>query len=119
MRALGEWKYDSLIKTYYKNISVFIFIYSIRDRKSFEMLDEALESLHEEVPKDKIKGILIGTKPGPDEKREVEYEEGVEFKKKSGLSVFLEASPDEISVKRVLKEFLQYSPTLLRGSPKE
>jgi Ras family len=106
MRALDGNKYDSLIKTYYKKISIFIFIYSICEKESFLMLETAINSVAEEI-NDKFLGILIGTVSQSSEDREVLYEEGEALKKEKGLSMFIEAKPGDDSLKSVLKDVLK------------
>jgi GTPase SAR1 family protein len=106
MRALDGNKYDSVIKTYYKKISIFIFIYSVNDKDSFQMLETAINSVAEEI-NDKFLGILIGTTSQSLDDREVLYEEGEKLKKDKGLSMFIEAKPGDDSLKSVLKDVLK------------
>jgi len=92
VRTLSDNRYDTLVKVYYQNVSAFIFVYSITDHKSFEKVAEAIELIVEEVPKQKFIGMLIANKSDLNTEREVSYEEGLELKKKFGLSYFVETN---------------------------
>jgi len=102
MRALNDNRFDGLIKVYYRNASVFFFVYSVADRQSFEILDEAVQSILKEVPKEKFVGILLGNKIDQESKRKVDFSEGIALKEKHNLSLFLETHDnDQISKDRL------------------
>ena len=102
MRALNDNRFDGLIKVYYRNASVFFFVYSVTNRQSFEILDEAIQSILKEVPQEKFVGILLGNKIDREDKRKVDFSEGIALKEKHNLSLFLETHEnDQISKDRL------------------
>jgi len=106
--SLEENKYDNLVKIYYKNMSVFIFVYSLCERNSFDLVEKAISGVREERSDEHFVGILVGTKPKSDKIRQVEYEEGQNLKERFGLLLFIEASPDETSLKTTLQGILYH-----------
>jgi len=53
---------ESLITSYYKVAKIFIFVYSVTDRKSFENLPRAITNARMIVGADQFKGVLIANK---------------------------------------------------------
>jgi len=105
IRSLNEHKFDTLIKVYYKIISVFVFVYSTSDRSSFEALDEAIESVRREVPRDKFVGVLLAN-TNENETQVVSHGEGIALKEKFNLELFMDSSEGEGNVKEKLLEVL-------------
>ena len=64
-------KFEELFRTYYKNVALFIFVYSINNKESLDCLDEAMETIAKEVPAEKLNTALLGTKCDLEEERQV------------------------------------------------
>ncbi len=109
IRTLDEHRFDSLIKVYYKIVSVFVFVYSTADRSSFEALDEAIESVIKEVPRDKFVGVLIAnTNESKPENKEVEVSsaEGLALKQKYNLKLFMDSNEGETVLREKLLDVI-------------
>jgi len=86
----GEEAFQSVTKNYYRNAVGALIVYDITKKSSFEHLKNWIENVRECSTKN-IKIILIGNKTDLEEKREVSYQEGLEFAKKYDL-IFFETS---------------------------
>jgi len=106
MRALNTNRFDGLIKVYYRNASVFLFVYSVANRESFEALNEAIEAVLKEVPREKFVGILLGNKSDLEKQRKVNFAEGKLLKEKYNLSIFLETHKEDRKSKEKVFSFL-------------
>jgi len=106
LKALNDNRFDGLINVYYRNASIFFFTYSITDRKSFDMLNEAIEAVLKEIPKEKFVGILLGNKSDLERQRKVTCSEGTALKEKYNLSLFLETHLGDQGSKDKLFSFL-------------
>ena len=82
--TMGQERYRSMNKIYYKNAKVGILVYDVTDKKSFEAIKNYwYEQLKESGDKDIII-CLVANKYDLYEKREVTNEEGEEFAKSIG-----------------------------------
>ena len=82
--TMGQERYRSVNKIYYKNAKVGILVYDVTDKKSFEAIKNYwYEQLKESGDKDIII-CLVANKYDLYEKREVTNEEGEEFAKSIG-----------------------------------
>ena len=82
--TMGQERYRSMNKIYYKNAKVGILVYDVTDKKSFEAIKNYwYEQLTESGDKDIII-CLVANKYDLYEKREVTNEEGEEFAKSIG-----------------------------------
>ena len=77
-------KYRNLIHAYVRNSSLIFLIYDIGSRKTFDNLNEWIDSIN---CREKVKIILCGNNYTLEE-RKVSKEEGEEFAKKKGLTFF-------------------------------
>lgn len=82
-------KFKHLFRVYHKSVSLFVFVYQVNNKASFECLSQAIEEIQKEIGPD-FKGILIGGSPSNQESREVSLEEAEELRVKYGLSVSCE-----------------------------
>ena len=82
--SAGQEKYKVLISTYARNSSLIFLIYDIGSRKTFDNLDEWIDSIN---CREKVKIILCGNNYTLEE-RKVSKEEGEDFAKKKGLTFF-------------------------------
>jgi len=82
-------KFKHLFRVYYKSVSLFVFVYQVGDKASFECLSQAIEEVKKEVGPE-FKGVLIGGTPSNMDSRQVSSEEAEELRAKYGLSVSCE-----------------------------
>jgi hypothetical protein len=97
---------ENIMKVYYKNVSLFVFMYSVTCRESFLRLNKAIQAVMEEVPEDKFTGVLLGTKCDCEEQREVTIFEGISLQEKYKLTFFMETNQDDKSLKGRLVKLL-------------
>jgi len=95
VNTLGEE--DSMVKktvwkTYYKYATAFVFVYDTTNKKSFEALEKAVQSVLEVVPQEQFFGILLGTKNDINEQREVDCEDINNFRQKYNFSYYVETN---------------------------
>jgi len=81
-------KLKPIYMIYYKTVSSLVFLYSVEDRSSFLLVNQALKSLAADFGPEKFKGVLVGIKS--DKAREVSSQEGESLKEEAGLKEFLE-----------------------------
>ena len=86
----GNEIYRSLIKGFYKNVSLFIILYSIDDKQSFDNIKIWLADAKIKNPNDKI--ILVGNKSDLEGSRKIQKYEGMNFAKEHNLDMFFEVS---------------------------
>ena len=88
----GQETYRSLIKSYYRNTSLVILVYSIDDEKSFNQLNSWLKDIRA-YSEQNTKIFLVGNKIDiSDENRKISNEMGNKFYKDNNLSNFFETS---------------------------
>jgi small GTP-binding protein len=87
----GQEAYRSIIKSFYKNSSLAIIVYSIDNKESFKALQSWLNEIKTESNPD-IDIILVGNKSDLDEQREIEEKVGEKFCEDNNLSLFMETS---------------------------
>eukprot|EP00331_Platyophrya_macrostoma_P005877 CAMPEP_0176423092 /NCGR_PEP_ID=MMETSP0127-20121128/10090_1 /TAXON_ID=938130 /ORGANISM="Platyophrya macrostoma, Strain WH" /LENGTH=133 /DNA_ID=CAMNT_0017804001 /DNA_START=1 /DNA_END=402 /DNA_ORIENTATION=- len=92
IKELLNDSYEKLIELYYKKCSVFIYVYDITSKASFEKIEEEIIKIKNCVGEANFKGILIATKSDKTEEREVSYEEGAALKLKYKLESFRETN---------------------------
>ena len=86
----GQEKFNSLVKSYYQNAEVGIFIYSIDKEDSFNDIKTWYKNFKENSTQNSF-NILIGNKKDlEEEKREVSFEKGENFAKQSEFKFFKE-----------------------------
>ena len=85
--AASDEKFKEIIKMYFKGTHVFLFVYDITNKQSFEDVGKHIESLSSYDSKDYIK-VLVGNKKDLENERQVEYEEGKAFGKDNGMRFF-------------------------------
>ena len=96
--TVGQEKFNSITKNYYKTTDVVIFIYAINDLKSFNNIEHWFNELNdkgnineENIEKNMIK-ILVGNKKDLIKERTVTYEMGEKLKKEKNFNLFKEIS---------------------------
>ena len=88
----GQEKFNSLVKSYYQNTEVGIFLYSIDKEESFDNVQTWYTNFKENSTQNSF-NILIGNKKDlEDEKREVSFEKGENFAKQNDFKFFKEVT---------------------------
>ena len=86
----GQENFRSIARAYYKNSICACVVYDITNRKSFDSVQSWIDDCTKQTPKSVLL-LLIGNKNDLNDKREVQYEEGLEFARKKNM-IFLETS---------------------------
>ena len=98
----GQEQYKSITKSFYKNSDGIVIVYDVHDKKSFEKVQDWVQSLNEYTDSSKkIPVILVGNKI--DLEREVSTEEGQKLAESFNLP-FFESSAKE---NKGITEFMQ------------
>ena len=88
----GQEKFNSLVKSYYQNTEVGIFLYSIDKEDSFDNVQTWYTNFKENSTQNSF-NVLIGNKKDlEDEKREVSFEKGENFAKQNEFKFFKEVT---------------------------
>lgn len=85
----GDKKFNQI--NFISNKDLIIFVYSIIDRNSFEIIKEKIKQTKEKSKKN-IYYILVGNKSDLESNREIKKEEGETLAKNEKLDMFLEVS---------------------------
>jgi len=97
-------KFKGIYKVYYNFVSSLIFMYSVSDRESFNLLKKSIEEIKKTVGIESFKALLIGLVDT--KSREVEYQEGETFVQEEGFASFIEADPNDAGLKEKALSFL-------------
>lgn len=89
--TVGQERFQSITRQYYKNSNGIILVYDITDRKSFETLSFWINEVKTYSINSNLSFMLVGNKTDLDTKRVVSTEEGEQFAKKHQL-LFKEVS---------------------------
>ena len=89
--STGSEIYRSLIENFYPKSSLIVLTYGINNWKSFNILDYFLNEIKFKANSD-VRIFLVGTKADLIEERKVSIEEGLEYKKRQNLDLFMETS---------------------------
>ena len=87
----GQEIYRSLISNFYRNSSLAVLMYAINDKESFNHVDSWLSELKNNSSPD-ISIILVGNKADLEEDRQVQKDEGENYKEQNCLELFIETS---------------------------
>ena len=77
--TIGQEKYRSLTKIFYKDSKIVIFVYDITDKNSFQNLNFWIDSVNNELGKEKYIKAIVGNKSDLFLKEEVKEEEAKQF----------------------------------------
>ena len=92
----GQEKFNAIIKNYYQNTDIGIYVYSIDNLKSFERIKDWMNYSRENNVKNvtnEVKNILLGNKKDlDDENRKVSYSEAENFASNNKFLLFREIS---------------------------
>ena len=87
----GQETYRSLIKSFYRKVSLAILVYSIDNENSFNNLETWLNEIKSQSnPETKI--FLIGNKADLEDRRNISFETGQQFSKAHSINYFIETS---------------------------
>jgi len=102
--------YERLIQLYYKKCSVFVFVYDITSRDSFEKLETEIANVKQSVGEGSFVGLLVATKSDKLDERAVNYEEGAALKLKYNLKYFNETNVQvEKETQQLLRKIRSFS----------
>lgn len=87
--AGGNRRFRDIIKSYFKDVRYFAYVFDLSNRNSFEELNEWLQ-ITGWNPDGSIMGVLVGNKS--DLTREVTEDEALKFKETYGLNNYIEVS---------------------------
>ena len=114
----GNEKYRTIIKSFYEKVSLFIILYSIDDKQSFDNIKTWLADAKIKNPNAKI--ILVGNKSDLEDSRKIQKYEGMNFAKEHKLDMFFEVSAKSgYNVQKVFKEAAKLLYTQSIGTKKE
>lgn len=114
----GIEAYRSITKNLYKNKSLFIILYSIDSKQSFDGIKTFLVDVRKESPNAKI--ILVGNKSDLEDSRKIQKYEGMNFAKEHNLDMFFEVSAKSgYNVQKVFIEAAKLLYTQSIGPKKE
>ena len=112
--TVGQEKFRSLSKLFFKDTKIVILVYSIVDKKSFDNLSYWLNSVKETIGNDFILGV-VGNKCDLFLEQKVDEELGAEFAKKNG-GIFEQISAKENRtgldnyITKLVSEYLKLNP---------
>lgn len=86
--------FPAMLELYVRNAQVFLLMYSIRNRESFQLLGEMVEFIQRVKDTDRIQAVVVGTCSDMECARQVSTKEGSEFAERLALP-FLELSSKE------------------------
>lgn len=108
----GQEKYDSIVKKYYENTDVGIYVYSIDNENSFNRIKDWLNNAYnnnKKLENNEMKNILLGNKKDLDDsERKITYNEAQFFAKQNNFLFFREISckdDDEKEVNNLMEVF--------------
>ena len=103
--TIGQEKYKSLTKIFYKKSKLVIFVYDITSKKSFENLKYWIQSVNEELSNEKYIKAIVGNKSDLYLKEEVSEAEGKQYASENNAKFKLcSAKTDPLSFTKFLEE---------------
>jgi len=104
----GQEKFNSIVYSYFRNISVALIVYDITNRESFVNIEKWLTDLQNHAKNEHLLKIIIGNKIDLEKNREVSYEEGAQFCKDNNI-IFHETSiKTNENLNKVFESILNY-----------
>ncbi len=106
---VAQERFRNITRIYYKNTYAIIFVYSIKDRKSFNNIKIWMEDIEKYAPPNIIK-ILVGNKSDVKlEDRQVEFEEAKSYSESNNFIKFYESSAKEnINIDEIFIDLSKY-----------
>jgi len=105
----GQEQFNTIVRSYFRNIACAIIVYDITNRHSFNNLHYWYKELKENnlCTGHKHKILLLGTHKDNEHKRQVSYIEGSNFALDHNFIFNEVKSQDEIEITKVMKEFAE------------
>jgi len=102
MDTCGQEKYNSLTKSYLKNVDAVFFVFAFNDKDSFESINKWMEMFNENCKINEIPHMLIGNKC--DLKGEINDSLIDEFIKTNNLEYIKTSAKDNINIKESFEQ---------------
>jgi hypothetical protein len=100
-------KFKGIYKVYYNFVSSLIFMYSVSDHESFNLLKKSIEEIKKSVGIEGFKAILIGlVETDSQNTRQISYQEGENLMQEEGFAAFIEADLNDVATKEKALGFL-------------
>lgn len=87
----GQESFRSIVKSFYRNAAGAFLVYDISNAESFHKLDFWIKEMKENARQNMVL-ILVGNKNDKENERQISKEEGINYMKKNGISLFFETS---------------------------
>ena len=87
----GQESFRSIVKSFYRNAAGAFLVYDITNIESFNKLEFWIKEMKENAKQNMVL-ILVGNKNDKENERKISKEEGINFMKKNGISLFFETS---------------------------
>ena len=116
--TVGQERYRSLSKLFFKDTKIVVLVYSITNLQSFEGLTYWLNLYKESIGDEAILGV-VGNKSDLFLKQEVDEEKGEEFAKNNGAIFSLVSAKDNKAqldnyMDKLVKEYLKKNPNFIK-----
>lgn len=99
-------RFEDQIKVYYKNVSLFIFVYKISDKSSFEAVERSVQTISKQVGSEKFMAVLLGVDDLKQE-RKISYFDGISLQEKYPFTFFIETNVKDVGLKDKLLQAMR------------
>ena len=104
----GKGKFDDILKKNINGCNIFIFVYSIDKKSSFDNLNNLLSTIKKFKSEKKVLFCLLGNKFDNQEKREVNTNESEKFKEDNQFDFFEEVSAKNgTNINNIFKKIIE------------
>lgn len=115
----GQERYKGITTAYFKNAHGILLVFAINSRKTFEQLDQWLQSI-KDSGRENIKLLLIGNKCDLENEREVTIEEAQKFAHKNNMKYLETSAKTDTNIDNAFKKIGELIvKDLSSDSPKE
>ena len=102
----GQERYRSLIRTYYRDVDIFILMYSIDDKKSFKNIESWWKDI-ESINSSQKMCFLIANKKDLSNKRLILYQDGQELANRFGWEFFEISNITDVSFNIIIENIIE------------
>ena len=105
----GQERFDSITPMLYHKADVFVLVYDITERTSFEHLRKWMNDINHykyNIMTDGTKVMLIGNKTDLEDKRAVSYKEGMKFAEENHMHFFETSAKTGANVKEAFEHLI-------------
>jgi len=99
-------RFEDQIKVYYKNVSLFIFVYKVSDQSSFDAVERAVEVISRDIQPENFMAVLVGMDDLKQE-RKISYFDGISLQEKYPFTFFIETNVKDIGLKEKLLQVMR------------